>query len=239
MQQIKNYLWLIPFLSFLSGYAFFSHLYKINEIKTPNIVGVQLPQAIVELSNKNLNLRILAKKQDPDLPSGTILSQTPRGGQKIKPNQSVFIVTSEKPPKIPAPMLVNKNIETITKQLEHNNIRNKSYYLPGNQPVNSCIAQFPPPGTLLKWNNVITYVCQGNQKPVILPNFKNKTVTAVKEFLKHYHVKIDWMHTPECDADHTCDQHCIVTDQRPLAGSIITLDYEKPLTLHLQVQNIY
>jgi len=233
--EIKNYIWIIPFVSFLSGYILLAKIFTTEKFPTPSIVGTQILQAVTTLSNHNLNIRFIAQKNDPDLPQGTVLSQTPHAGKNIKPRQSVYVVISKKPPKTRCPNLVNQPIDSIIKIVEEKNIRNKSYLLPGQHPNSFCIAQSPTQSTLLKENSVITYISCGNKKSVLLPNLKNKKVFEIVDFLKNYPVKIEIVHSKQYKSDDTDCQDKTVIDQRPLAGSIVTLDKNNPLLIHLKV----
>lgn len=93
--NLKKILWLMPFASFLIGYQIINIFKNQNEIIVPNFVGKTLNQAIKVASDNNLNLRISAEKEDSQLPEGTIISQIPNR-QKIKPNQSIYLVISKK-----------------------------------------------------------------------------------------------------------------------------------------------
>ncbi len=229
--KIKNYLWAAPFISFFAGYLLLERISHVEQLEAPSIVGTQLQKAVAELSAKNLNLRLIAQKQDQDLPQGTILSQTPSAGQKIKPHQALYVVISKKPQKIAAPLLLNKTSTVIERELEAVGIRTKSYALPSPRPVHTCIAQLPGPGMQLDEGNIITYRSSGNHKPVLMPDLKGKTVSEVTEFLQRYNVTIDVIQT-----SNTENQNDIITDQRPLAGSIENIHHQKPLLIQLQVQ---
>ncbi len=234
--EIKNYLWALPFFSFLAGYLIIQRFSSIDLLEAPALVGRQLQNAVVELSEKNLNIRLITQKEDPDLPEGTILSQTPISGQKIKPHQALHVVISKKPEKRAAPQLINKSIERIEKELDKVGIRNKSYRLPSNRPTGSCIAQLPTAGTLLQENKITTYISCENKKTVLMPNFKGKSVPEAMDFLQKHNVKTDIMHISNTDKSHICDHNCIINDQRPLAGALVTLKDEKPLLVQLQAK---
>jgi len=231
---LKSFLWTVPFLSFLSGYYLLSQLYHIESIKTPPVVGLTLAQAFEILSDNNLNPRLLAQKEDLDLPEGTVLSQNPAAHDSIKPNQTIYLVTSRKPAKNQTPHLLGKTVETITLELANLGIRNKAYYLASSTPIGVCIGQQPNPGELLDDNKMITYISAGNTKPVVLPNFKNKPVSDVLEFLKGHNIPVTVTHLVPPAYGHDCRGTCVVTDQRPLAGSIIILDAQKPIQVQLQ-----
>jgi len=57
---------------------------NVDQIQAPALVGKQLQNAVALLSQKNLNVRFITQKEDPDLPHGTILSQTPAAGRNVK-----------------------------------------------------------------------------------------------------------------------------------------------------------
>jgi len=234
---IKQYLWIIPFISFLCGYLIFGKLFEPKVFDTPAIVGKKLLEAVTILSDHKLNIRFIAQKEDPDLPTGTILSQKPLAGRKIKPNQAVFVVVSTKPPKTPCPTLINRSLDSITKILEKENIRNKSYFLPSNHPQNNCIAQYPSPTTPLKENNVITYLSHGNKKPVILPKFKYQNLTDITEFLQKWseYIDFDILNYSQKNLSELEHENYVIIDQRPLAGSIVNLDPKKKLKIHLKI----
>jgi len=233
IKNYKNYLFILPFVSCLCGYLLVGKLLQPTVFHTPSIIGKNILPAISTLSKHNLNIRIIDYKQDPDLPEGTILSQKPQSGRKIKPHQSVYVVLSKKPYRIPCPLLVGKDISSITQMLTNKNIRNKSYYLPSNHPENHCIAQYPSPSTELKKNNIITYLSQAYKKPVVLPDFRNKKLSKVRNFIKNYkNISVEIINSKN---SHICDDNYTVTDQRPLAGSIVNLHREKKLLVHLKV----
>ena len=232
--SIKSYLWLIPFISFIAGYQLLYFFYGINEITTPTIVGKRLPQAFAILSQHNLNPRLLAQKEEPDLPEGTILSQTPAAGSAIKPNQSIFCVISKKPKKVTCPHLIGSKLPTIEQRLKEKNIRNKIYYLPSPYPTGNCITQLPSPNEPLQDNKLITYISAGNSKSVIFPYLKGKPAQNVQAFLEDRGIVVTLIHSQDKGRQHTC-KNCIVLDQRPLAGSIIELSIENPLQVQLQV----
>lgn len=227
-----HFLWLIPFVSFLGGYQLLSWLYNAPVIETPNVIGMTTAEALPLLSEHKINPRILTTQERPDLPPNTIVHQNPSPKTKIKQNQTLFLVVSTQQEPLSAPELTGKTLPHIMAVLKQLGIRYKLYYLQGPYPKEYCISQFPPPGHLLKNNKILIYVCNGTPKPIVMPNFKNKPVTQILEFLQNHQVQSTITHrTPE----HSCTPECIVSDQRPLAGSFITLDNEKPLTVHLQV----
>jgi len=234
--KLTQYLWIIPFVSFLAGYLVVQRMTNVDQVEAPALVGKQLQHAVAILSEKNLNLRFITQKEDPDLPEGTILSQTPAAGRTIKPHQAIHVVICKKPEKIAAPLLINKSITAIEKELSLLGVRNKSYSVASNKPVNSCIAQFPAPGTPLEENKIATYLSCGNKKQLLMPDLQGKPIDDVVEFLKRHSCKIEILHAgKKTNTQHS--QNSIVCNQRPLAGSFVRMSYDKPLFVQLQAKN--
>lgn len=238
MIYMKQFTWTIPFLCFLTGYYSMRFIYHTNEIETPSLIGMQLPDAFAMLSAHNLYPRILQEREDSDLPSGTILSQTPAPKTQIKPQQSVFLIISKPAPLPRAPLCINASKKTITTQTQARKIRAKLYQLPSIYPLDHAFAQYPGANQIVN-DSMIIYVSSGTRKPVILPNFKDLTVQEAKGHLAAQPITIQTTHTHPVHSDpsrppHDCSS-CIILDQRPLPGSIIGLDESKPISLSLKV----
>ena len=153
----KNILWLVPFICFLSGYMIVRSLFHINTISTPSVVGKHLYEAFALLSNQHLNVRLLAQKEDADLPNGTVINQVPSPGQMVKPRQTVFLALSKQPPIPIAPQLIGKHYQTIKNEIRSAKLRFKAYFLESPYPANTCIAQMPSPHKSLSDNILIVY----------------------------------------------------------------------------------
>ncbi|MCX5922313.1 MAG: PASTA domain-containing protein [Candidatus Dependentiae bacterium] len=234
-KTIKNLLWTLPFISFITGYVTLTVLYPQKELETPALVGKNTQEAFMILSRQGLNPRLLTFKEDALLPEGTIISQTPSSLQKIKQNQSVFLVISTQPAKKQTPSLVTKSLPAIAADLEQQHIRFKSYIVDNSAPKDLCIAQWPMPGQLLDANPITLYISAGPHKKVLVPDLKNKPIEHVIEALNAQDITTEVLHYPTQPDGHHCT-HCLIIDQRPLAGSIMRLDTEKPFLMQLQVQ---
>jgi len=204
-------------------------------IATPSLIGNSIHNAIILLSQHNLNVRILGEKEDADVPPGTVLSQTPAPGQYIKSHQSVFLLLAKQPPEQYAPLVLNQTTEVI-KQLAHQqNLHIKQYTLPTIYPTDTCFAQYPCADEPLPHNEpLIAYIAQAITKPIIWPDFTGYTVEEIRSFLASHNITIEPIHRYPIAKNHTCSQ-CIVQNQRPYAGSLITINPTKPLQVQLQV----
>lgn len=233
----KSIIWIVPFLSFFTGYFLLSFIFPAKTITTPQLVGKTMLEAVSLLSEHNLSLRIIGTKQEEDIAEGTILSQMPTTNSKIKQNQTIQCVISTKTelPKISS--FLGKSRDHIESLLNEQKIRYKLFYVTSALPENSCIAQHPAPTSILAANElVIIYLSNGLTNPIIWPNFKGKPVEQVKDFLSLYGLQATGNHTHLLEPQHQCT-HCIVIDQRPLPGSIISIKDPSSLQVQLQVKN--
>jgi hypothetical protein len=231
--NIKNYVWIAPFLSFTLGYMVMQHLFRTSDITTPHLVGKQVHEVLPLITKHKLNIRLMDHKEEADLPEGVILNQTPAAGTFIKPNQPLFIVTTKKPSVARAPNCVGASVDQLVQQLQTQGIRPRIYHLPHPYPEKTCFAQSPQPDESLEKNRLILYISAGNNKPIIWPDFTKLPLHYVIEFLDNYgiqpHIINDAPHKEYTNAEY------IVTDQRPFAGTLLTLDDKKPLSVQLRV----
>jgi len=234
MINIKNYFWILPFASFIAGYALLSNVYHSKKIETPTLIGKPLNEAVSLASAHGLNVRMLEQREDPELPDDTIIQQNPSPQTISKSNQTIFCVISKKPT-ITAPHLISRQYDSILNELKSSSIHPHCFFLESAYPKNFCFAQSPHAQTPLEQKSMILYISSGQRKPVIFPDLKHKTVEDVIEFLKPYNITPTITHSPVIE-NHTCSSDCVITDQRPLPGSIVNVDAEKPLYVQLQVK---
>lgn len=231
IQHMRNYIWLMPFICFFIGYAWIKYLYVPTEQVVPNIVGLHIYDALHQLSQQNLNIRILSEKTERELPAGTILWQTPSAGQRVKALQTIFCVTALQPKKLETLQCIGNSYDTIKKMAQAQNIKIKYYYL--SHTVNSegvCFGQYPTAGSLQSHNTIITYIAKQQDPYVIVPSFQGKTVKDIKEILAN--VNITDIHVQPM-ASHQCI-HCKIKSQKPSAGSFLHISNLNKMELQVE-----
>lgn len=230
---LTRFLWIFPFISFFGGYLIISLISTTKTIQTPALVGQSLDKALVILSQKNLNVRVVGHKDEPELAEGTIISQTPQAETPIKEHQALYIVIARKPAPLEIPDLKHKPVDEAAALIESKLLQTKICSLPTDMPTKQCVAQYPQSGMAVTDQTIVIYT-QQNQKPVIMPNVKQKSVDEVVSFLALHGITPDILHVQPTAPGHTC-YHCTVTDQRPLPGSLIVFSPDKPIKVQLQV----
>lgn len=226
------FLWILPFSLFIFGYFFMAYMVLAPTLETPDCTGKHIQEALKALTEYDLNAKLLEEKEDDDLIPGTIIAQHPTYKQKVKPHQTIFLVVSKLSKKISAPSLVGLPLSELTQKLKNDTISHKNYLVPSVHPHATCIAQLPRPGEVMHTKKIITYSSAPTEKLVIFPDLTHSCVREVIEFLEKYSIKPYISHTKEPPKQHICTT-CTIIDQKPLAGSIVTLDESHDVHLHI------
>lgn len=75
-------------------------------ILVPNVVGLSTGQATADIIDANLVLGMVSQQNDPVVPAGNVISQTPVGGALVDPGSSVDLVVSLGPGTVAVPNVV-------------------------------------------------------------------------------------------------------------------------------------
>ncbi len=227
-----SFLWVTPFLSFLVGYQLVSWFSHNEVLRMPIVLGMPLQHAIKELSSHQLNARILKEKEDPEIPEGIVISQSPEGGHTIKSHQSVFLVVTRKPPAKKAPLLCKLKVGEIEALARDQSLFIKIHRLESAYPEGICFAQSPEAQEPLCQDQITAYVSSGVSPVRLFPLCKGQELHKVQEFLKEHSIESQVFHLTKVYESHDCS-NCVIIDQRPLAGSLI--DLRKPPTVQFTV----
>lgn len=207
-------------------------LHQGNSVKAPTLIGCSVQEALAIAAPHKLNIRLIEEKEDPELPAGTVLSQSPSPNSSIKPHQTILCVISKKTKHL-VPNLVGKTTDEIAKEFKGTSIKIKSYYVNSTQPQDTCIAQDPCQKSAFdSKKSIVAYFAQKCSSYYLFPNFKQKAVNDVVDFLASSGLQVQIVHLREVAEGHTCTD-CIVSDQEPLEGYPVILDPNKPLVVKL------
>ena len=191
-------------------------MFETTTCLSPSIVGMHVNDALKITSKHSLNLRLLSQKEDNDIPTGTIISQTPRPGKKMKAHQPLYIVVSKQIRMQTAPVLIGKTYQEIEKMCHKHELSCTHYAIPSIDSSNRCFAQIPRAQMPMTDNVLISYRGTDNKGAVIFPYLKGSKLCDVKQFLEDHGCRISCKSPPTIP-----DTQLIVTDQRPMAGSLI------------------
>ncbi len=232
--NIKNYLWILPFFSFILGYTVTQLIFDSTAIPTPHLIGTYLHEALPLISHHKLNLRLIDQKEEAHIPEGIIISQIPQPGKMIKQHQHIFIVTTKKPLAVKAPSCKEKNISLLLPELHALGIYPRIYKMSHYYPQDTCFAQHPEPEEPLEKNRLTLYISAGNKKPIIWPCFIGMPLEDVCSFLDAYTIQPYIINNSPHLSAHIAN--LTVIDQRPLPGTLITIDEDNPPSVQLRIQ---
>jgi len=226
-------LWMAPFCAFILGYLLFYLLLRVEYVTAPALVGTNLQHALGASSNSHLNLQLVGQREDRDIPAGTIISQMPHAGRKLRPNQSLFVVITTAPPLQPMPKLVGTPHERIKLILGPLSIKSKLFFVPSIYPTGNCIGQTPLPHQPATLEPALIYCAQQSCRPIIWPDFVGHSLENATAFLRDHQIAVQVNHEkPRPKSPDPAE--ATVTDQRPLAGSLLVIDPEQPPMVQLQ-----
>ncbi len=227
--NIKNYVWTLPFLTFILGYSITQWFFHIEGVSTPHLIGKSVHEILPIVSEYRLNLRLINQKEDNDLAPGIILNQTPAPGTSIKPNQPLFIAITKNATALKAPYCIGTPIRQLIESFKEMTIHPRVYTIAHAYPEQICFAQWPENNEPLEKNKLIIYISAGNNKPIIWPNFVGLPIQEVEEFLSEHSI------VPYIINDSMSLQNGIITDQRPQAGTLLTINAQQPLSVQLRI----
>ncbi|MBX9831244.1 PASTA domain-containing protein [Candidatus Babeliales bacterium] len=229
-KQLSYYIWALPFILFIFGYALAYFFMHNKTVEVPNVMGSTVQEAIGVLARHQLAVRLFAEKEDDQFPEGTILQQAPAAYQRVRPNQQIFVTIAKKPQQSLAPDLLNKDSGTIERQAAQAKMNIKQVSLASRYPKNACFAQSVSPGQPLERLKMTAYISAGDDELVLMPNVVGLPLVAVQEFFKRSNIDVQIVGQ---DVALNAQQQLKVVEQKPMAGTIV--DLTKLKQVHLQV----
>lgn len=225
----------LPFLALLIGYSATCIYMNQGTIITPNLLGIELLHAVEVLAPAKLNIRALGNKIEPDLPVGTILHQHPIAGTSIKGNQTIFVVTSQRPESIKMPSIIGLSKEAADELITPLGIRKKIVYTTSTHPAGTCFTQFPGPESSLAGCELIIALIAQNNRPMLWPDVRGLSAYETAELLSMENIPCTTTHQELMNPGHICLHNCIVVQQRPAAGTIFVKNGKQSPSLELEV----
>lgn len=193
-------------------------------------------EAVKTASHYDLNLRIVAEKEDPDVEEGVIVRQTPQSGTYIKSHQLVYVVVSKKPTPMKAPHLIGNLLSSASHIAEQHGLRLKYFPIAAPYPKGYILAQDPLPGDNIEKKVMIVYGADHLCSYYILPDFKQLSVEDVRDQLYDYDIDIVIRDTASTQLASNGESYYVV-EQKPLPGSILRKDAS--MTLQLRVSRLH
>lgn len=191
---------------------------------------MHLVQATKLLSEHRLHPEIIQIKEDKDIPTATIIHQTPPAGRMVKEHQTVYVVITEKPAHHKAPSCVGLSRAQIKQIANAFGLKPKFYEITYPYLTDHCFAQWPTAGQTVKSKSMVCYMAQQETVSSIWPNFKGKKLDEVQAFLESYGI------TMQANIPIESGTTYYIQDQQPRAGSITYLDELSDIVIYLKLR---
>jgi beta-lactam-binding protein with PASTA domain len=229
-ERIRNLFRLLLLLAVLITVALISAITTIRfaiqgrQENMPNFRGISLEQAQRMASTIGVGLKVEDKLFDAKYPAGTIVSQEPPPGTRIKVGQHIHVLVSLGPPQVVVPNTVGTSlraarITAVQRGLAVGDVA--TIHWPGSEP-DQVLAQDPPPSTtdvrspavnllVSLGDPVVAYLC---------PSFVGKPLAEARRAIENAGFKVgDVVSIP----DQAATKDTILS-QSPSAGSKIGQD---------------
>lgn len=222
-----------PFVCFILGYIFCIIIFSNKTVKTPNLIGKNLHEAIKLTSNMQINLQLIGEKECPGIKEGNIVTQKPIAGRLIKKSQSILVMISKSIAEKITPNITKLSLDQAELFCKDQQIKFKKYKVPCNLPKDACIGQFPAEKESLTSKKLIAYYAKEHNDFYIMPNFVGQSLSEVTNFLEQNRIETRIVNHQEklMNTDH---KDTIIISQNPFAGSIIKLHKKTAVELTIE-----
>jgi len=151
-----------------------------NNEKIPDIVGKSLETATKEVEEANLKIKVMSEKEDKDFEEGTVLSQNPDAGIKLRKGEEVSVIVAKKPDdSTVVPDVVGKSLDEAKKMIEDKKLKySVKYKFSQDVEDKFVISQSPSKDEKAKFDDVVTIeVSKGVEvKKEKIPNLVGATL---------------------------------------------------------------
>ncbi len=156
---------------------------KVNKAKVPNLMGIELENALKMIENASLMVGDIAEMESVSTPK-TVISQSITAGATVSTGSKIDLVIA-KPEETKVPNILGKTLEEAQSALEAAKLRTgRVDYEASGQPPNVVIKQSPEPNTAIPSNQTVDLTLSRGTS-VRAPNLVGKEVKEAERMLKN------------------------------------------------------
>lgn len=165
----------------IGGYAIYSFYQwmAVPIVEVPDIVGMPHIQAQAALREKGLVPRLSAEKYDKNFPAGTVISQSPLGGEKVKVGREIYYTLSKGEEYVEVPDVRRLTLREAQLELENHQLQlgNVDQISDPTVPKDHVISQNPREGTSVSIGTRVDLVVSKGAEPetAIVPDLLGLT----------------------------------------------------------------
>ena len=160
---------------------------RSTEVVVPLVTGKDRESAVAALAERDLSLEVIGDRYDEYVAVGTIISQNPRAGRRIKAKRAVQVMMSLGKRAHPVPDLIGSTLRVAQLASAQDNYEigrvSEINWLGVDEGI--VIQQYPAPGsTAVASPQINLLISQGKGRRHIMPDFKGKNLNEVQPFLQ-------------------------------------------------------
>lgn len=205
-----------PLAAFFGGYFLFTCLAPSKQTSTPDLITLELPKALRCASESQLNIRILKEQEDATLPDGTVIDQVPVAHTIVKPQQTIWVTITKKPP-VQKVDCIGKTTSEIQALATQHGLKASVHQIPDLYADGTCIAQNPGPQDPLIDKKLTCYVGKRPKLCFVTPRLIACNLKEIRAAFEGERITIDVLYASP-GLEKIDEEQLFVTDQRPLPG---------------------
>jgi len=232
---------LLVFVGLIALSVFFITVRGKEEVMVPDVLGMELTKALIELQEKELYPRISMRAAEAGEEKGIILEQSPDAGTLVKAERRINLVISQGIALDKMANFLGKNINDVRLELQAFNaqspeatitLREPFMYQYSNEGAGTVLQQSPMPGTALTGSITLELVVSRGQENtrITVPNLIGISFTDAIARLGQNKIGFNFI-MENTEPGHTAENPGIVLSQNPPGGTEISSDGKVTVTI--------
>lgn len=157
----------------------------LDDVRVPDIVGLHEFDALRQLRERDLNLKVEQYIFDNEIPVGHIISQDPLAGRMVKQQREILVLVSSGPEEVEMPSVMGLSFRQANVELTQAGFiegEKEEVYDPQEIP-GIVLEQWPEPGSIVTKGIAVNLVVSKGQETLTsfaLPDFRGQDFESVK-----------------------------------------------------------
>ncbi|MBU5677365.1 Stk1 family PASTA domain-containing Ser/Thr kinase [Alkaliphilus sp. MSJ-5] len=234
---------LVAALVFTFAFFYISDLFKVEDVKVPNFVGMNIEKAEKLAEDTGLRLN-KSTEYNSKVPKDEIINQTTREGMMVRKGFEVKVIVSEGSKLVPVPDLRNENATNAERLLKDAGLEpgEVSEDSSDEYPIGTIIDQNPRQGVQVATGSAVNYVVSTGPKVQTfpMPNLLGKTLEEARSILKQFKLEEGSITEEYSDVyvrGYVMEQN-IPADKEVSEGSVVNLVVSKGSDVPDQMEEI-
>jgi serine/threonine-protein kinase len=237
--------WLLVLLLLVgAGFAAWFAYGKIKDqlnankpVAVPYVVGLKQPQAVAKIKDKNLAVKLL-KHSSETFPAGTVIAQSPDGGEKTAKGNVVTLTISNGKAKTTVPSVVGKSESEAVAALTAAHLKVFVAHVYSSQSPDTVTAQDPPGASRVFTGTQVRINVSQGARQIAIPNVVGQTYASAQSTLLAAGLKVAKSLVDSTQPADTVVSQSPAADTKVGAGTTVTLSVSRGSTATTPVPDV-